>query len=258
VSGEPGLTFGADHPIVVAHRGASAEQPENTIEAFEAAIDAGADAVEFDVRLTADGVPVVMHDPYVDRTTDGSGSVEKLPIGEIRELGIALPGGGATSVPTLEEALSCLTGRAAADVELKNDDYAPMGAPALEATLEVLDRVAFVGPVLFSSFDEATLRTCKQARPDVPTGLLTSVETDVSDALESAVQGGFPWVLPFVGQVLEAGSLFVDEVHDAGLLLGIWIADDEEMARALYSWGADAVATNDPRAIVPIRDELAI
>ena len=62
-------------PMVVGHRGASLEQPENTIEALEAAIDAGADAVEFDVRMTADGHAVVMHDPDVSRTTDGTGLV---------------------------------------------------------------------------------------------------------------------------------------------------------------------------------------
>ena len=104
------MSLAADRPIVVAHRGASVEQPENTIEAFEAAIEAGADAVEFDVRLTADGVPVVMHDPDVSRTTGGAGLVSEITVAEIRKLGI----------PTLEEALACLAGRVAADIELKN------------------------------------------------------------------------------------------------------------------------------------------
>jgi glycerophosphoryl diester phosphodiesterase len=78
-------------PMVVAHRGASVEQPENTIEAFEAAIDAGADAVEFDVRMTADGVAVVMHDPDVSRTTNGVGLVEELTRSDVRRLRIPLP-----------------------------------------------------------------------------------------------------------------------------------------------------------------------
>jgi glycerophosphoryl diester phosphodiesterase len=259
VPGEPGLSLlGADRPIVVAHRGASVEQPENTIEAFEAATDAGADAVEFDVRLTDDGVPIVMHDQDVSRTTDATGLVSKLPLDEIRRLRIELPGGGAAGVPTLDEALGCLSGRAAADIELKNEwdeaGYVPTGTPALEATLDALDRVAFSGPVLLSSFDEATLRRCRSLRPDVPTGLLTSVGTDAADALEAAAEGGHPWVLPFVAQVLDVGPGFTREVHEAGIGLGVWIADDEEMARTLFSWGVDAVATNDPRAIVTVRD----
>ncbi|HZB01499.1 MAG TPA: glycerophosphodiester phosphodiesterase, partial [Actinomycetota bacterium] len=156
------MTFGeASRPLVVAHRGASVEQPENTIEAFAAAIDAGADAVEFDVRLTADGVPVVMHDPDVSRTTDGRGIVSALTLAEVRRLRIALPGGGAAGVPTLDESLGCLSGRAAADIELKHGSDEPgndaLASPALEPTLEALDRASFVGPVLLSSFDESTL-----------------------------------------------------------------------------------------------------
>jgi len=96
---------------VVAHRGDSAHLPENTIEAFEAAIAAGAEVVEFDVRLTGDGVAVVMHDADVARTTDGSGIVRSLTLADVRALRIALPGGGAAGVPTLEEALRALAGR---------------------------------------------------------------------------------------------------------------------------------------------------
>lgn len=246
---QPGLSLAADRPIVVAHRGASVEQPENTIEAFEAAIDAGADAVEFDVRLTANGVPVVMHDPDVSRTTDGHGLVSSLSLDEVRELG----------VPTLEEVLGCLAGRAAADIELKNEPdepgYESDGTPSLGATLDTLDRLKFPGPVLLSSFDRATLLRSRELRPDVPTGLLTSAEADAETALKAAVSDRHPWVLPFVAQVLSAGPSFVETVHGSGMRVGIWIADDPEMARTLFEWGVDAVATNDPRAIVASRDE---
>jgi glycerophosphoryl diester phosphodiesterase len=259
VSGESGLTFGeAPRPLVVAHRGASVEQPENTIEAFAAAIDAGADAIEFDVRLTADGVPVVMHDADVSRTTDGRGIVSALTLEEVRRLRIALPGGGAAGVPTLDEALGYLSGRAAADIELKNGwdepGYDPLAAPALEPTLEALDHTSFAGPVLLSSFDEPTLLRARSLRPKVPTGLLAEARRDAPSALEAAIRGHHAWVLPFVGQVLDAGPGFPGSVHEAGLRLGVWIADDEEMARTLFAWGADAVATNDPRAIAPVRD----
>ena len=253
------MTFGeASRPLVVAHRGASVEQPENTIEAFAAAIDAGADAVEFDVRLTADGVPIVMHDPDVSRTTDGRGIVSALTLEEVRRLRIDLPGGGAAGVPTLDEALGCLSGRAGVDIELKHGSDEPgndaLAAPALEPALEAFDRASFAGPVLLSSFDESTLLRARSLRPSVPTGLLADARRDAASALEAAVRGHHAWVLPFVGQVLDAGPGFPGAVHDAGLRLGVWIADDEEMAGTLFSWGADAVATNDPRAIVPVRD----
>ncbi len=236
--------------MVVAHRGASIEQPENTIAAFEAAIDAGADAVEFDVRMTVDGHAVVMHDADVSRTTDGNGLVSEMTLEEIRTLG----------VPTLEETLGCLAGRAAADIEIKNlpgePGFTSDREAAAEATLAALDAVSFPGQVLVSSFDPMSIAHSRALRPDVPTGLLTEYEVDAEEALTRAVSHGHPWVLPFVLKVLEAGDGFAERVHAAGALLGVWIADDPETARKLFELGADAVATNDPRAIVPIRDEV--
>ena len=237
-------------PMVVAHRGASLEQPENTIEAFEAAIDAGADAVEFDVRMTADGHAVVMHDPDVSRTTDGTGLVSEMMLKEIRKLG----------VPTMEEALRCLAGRAAADIEIKNlpgePGFTPDRESAVEATLEALDEVGFPGPVIVSSFNPRSIARSRQLRPDVPTGLLASYDDEAADALTRAMGEGHPWVLPFVAKVLEAGEVFCAEARDAGALLGVWIADDPSIARTLFDWGIDAVATNDPRTIVLVRDQV--
>jgi glycerophosphoryl diester phosphodiesterase len=248
-------------PMVVAHRGASLEQPENTIEAFEAAIDAGADAVEFDVRMTADGVAVVMHDPDVSRTTDGSGLVPELTLSDVRRLLIPLPSGGAAGVPTLQEALGCLAGRAAADIEIKNlpgePGFTSDREEAVEATLKALDEVGFRGPMIVSSFNPASIAHSRRLRAEVPTGLLTSYDVDAADALARAAGEGHPWVLPFVAKVLEAGEGFCERVREAGVLLGVWIADDPSMARTLFGWGVDAVATNDPRAIVAVRDEVA-
>jgi glycerophosphoryl diester phosphodiesterase len=245
-------------PLVVAHRGASVEQPENTIEAFEAAIDAGADAVEFDVRMTADGQAVVMHDPDVSRTTDGVGLVSDLTLAEIRKLSIALPGGGAARVPTLEEALACLSGRATVDIEIKNLPGEPGFMPdrelAIEGTIDALDAMGFPGQVIVSSFNPASIAHSRRLRPDVPTGLLTGYDVDADEALARASAVGHPWVLPFVLKVLEAAEGFADRVRAVGALLGVWIADDPETARRLFDLGADAVATNDPRAIVPVRD----
>ena len=237
-------------PLVVAHRGASIEQPENTIEAFEAAINVGADAVEFDVRMTADAHAVVMHDPDVSRTTDGTGLVSELTLEEIRRLG----------VPTLREALECLAGRAAADIEIKNlpgePGFTSDREEAVEATLDALDAVGFPGQVIVSSFNPASIAHSRALRPDVPTGLLTEYEVDAEEALVRAASPGHPWVLPFVLKVLEAGKGFADRVHAGGALLGVWIADDPETARRLFELGADAVATNDPRAIAAVRDEV--
>jgi glycerophosphoryl diester phosphodiesterase len=246
----------ANGSAVVAHRGDSAHLPENTIEAFEAAIAAGAEVVEFDVRITEDGVPVVMHDADVARTTDGSGIVRSLTLAEFRRLRIALPGGGTAGVPTLEETLRALAGRAAADIEIKNvpgdPEFDPDREHAVEATIAALGSTGFDGPVIVSSFNPLSLARCREIAPDVPTGLLTDPSVDADAGLAFAREHGHAWVLPFARTVLAAPG-FADRCHAAALRVGTWVSDDPDEAVALMSLGVDAVATNDPAAIVAAR-----
>ncbi len=245
--------------LVVAHRGASAVEAENTLEAFEQAITAGADVVEFDVRMTADDVAVVMHDPDVSRTTDGAGLVRDLHLAELKQLRIPTRNGGSAEIPTLEEALVCLSGRAAVDVEIKNipgePDFDGSRELAVDATLRALDAVAFVGTVLISSFNPLSIAYAHTAAPDVPTGLLTTDEVDARTAFIFAREQGHGWVLPFVEAVRAAGPALADEVHAAGMRLGVWITDDPLTAVALFQIGVDAVATNHPAAIAAARAE---
>jgi glycerophosphoryl diester phosphodiesterase len=241
-------------PLVVAHRGASREQPENTLAAFEAAVEAGADAVEFDVRMTADGHAVVLHDPSVDRTTDGSGLVRDLTLAEIKRLRVRSASGEPAEVPTLAETLGLLSGRAAIDVEIKNlpgeEDYDPDDEAAVEATLRALEEAGFVGGVLVSSFNPWSIARSRDLAPEVSTGLLTIEHMPVADAVAMAAGAGHGWVLPAAPAVLAAGEPVATLAHDAGLRLGTWIVDDGPTARKLADWGLDAIATNDPAVIV--------
>ena len=245
--------------LVVGHRGASATEAENTIPAFEMAIEAGADVVEFDVRMTADGTAVVMHDPDVARTTDGRGLVRDLLLVEVKRLRIRTADGEATEVPTLLEALAWLSGRVAVDVEIKNipgePDFDGTKEVAVEATLCALDDAGFVGSVLLSSFNPLSIARALEMAPEIPTGLLTSDDVDARVAFEFAREQGHRWVLPFVGSVLTAGTSLVDDVHAAGMRLGTWITDDAVVAVDLMRAGVDAIATNDPSTIVAARVE---
>ena len=240
-------------PLIVAHRGASAVEAENTLASFEAAVSSGAGAVEFDVRVTADGRAVVMHDPTVDRTTDGMGLVAQLSMRDVKRLRIATQRGLA-EVPTLHEALAALSGRVAVDIEIKNIpgelDFDPSRERAVELVHAALDDVAFVGPVIVSSFNPLSLAASRAAHPEVATGLLTEDGVEAAAALHFSAEQGHRWVLPFIDRVRAAGPSFAEAVHDTGLLLGTWITDDPDEARALLATGVDAVATNDPAAIV--------
>ena len=248
-----GLAF----PAVVAHRGASSTRPENTVASFEEAIRLGAQIVEFDVRLSRDGVPVVIHDPAVDRTTDGTGLVHELTAAEIASLRVE----GGEAIPMLAEVLRTLSGRAAAAIEIKNIPGEPAFDPAHEAIVEAvhaeLGGAGFRGPVLVISFNPASIAASKAIGPSVPTGLLTTDLVDPREALAYAVAQGHDMVLPGTRASIPAGEAFVEEVHAAGVRAGTWTADDPQTVRMLFDRGFDAVASNDPAMALRVLAERA-
>jgi len=159
-------------PVVVAHRGASASYPENTLASFQGAIDAGADIVELDVRLSADGVPVIMHNAEVDATTDGSGWVHELTVAELKRLDASRGRGSRAEIPTLEEAFRFLSGKAGINVEIKNMPGEPAFDSPREAAAEqvviLLHRIGFDGPMLVSSFNWLSIERVNGARTSGP------------------------------------------------------------------------------------------
>ncbi len=246
-------------PVVVAHRGASSTRPENTLDAFRVALDAGAGVVELDVRLTADGVPVVMHDPDVSRTTDGDGYIHELTFAQVKRLNAGRRGGVRAEVPALSDVLELVSGRGGVDLEIKNipgdPGFDPEREGIVEAVLRELDASAFDGPVLVSSFNPISIRRSRELAPRIPTGLLTTKEVEARAALAHAREAGHPFVLPNVRPLLAAGRSFVNGAHEAGVLVGTWTVDDRETIRTLFDWGVDAVATNDPELAVALRPE---
>jgi glycerophosphoryl diester phosphodiesterase len=247
-----------DTPLVVAHRGASADHPENTLVAFEAAARAGADVIEFDLRLTADGVPVVLHDEDLSRTTDGHGPVRDTTLAELKALDASAGRGPRTEVPTFAEALETI-GRMGAglDIEVKSLGVPDQGRhDLLETALEVLRTARFPGPALVSSFNGLTIQRCRELAPGLPTGFLCAAAIDPASALTYVRQAGHEFLLPQVDSLLEEGRGFVDECHAAGVRLGTWTVDDEATMERLFGWGVDAVASNRPALAVAVRDRV--
>lgn len=244
----------------MAHRGASAEAPENTLAAFEAAVSAGADLIEMDIRLTADGIPVVLHDPDVGATTDGSGLVHTLSLRDVKRLDASGGRGPRQEIPTLAEALAFIgeSSGMGVDLEIKNIPGEPgFDSPreaAVEAALHAIEEVSFGGFVLVSSFNWLTVERSKRLSPDTPTGFLTVASIDPLAALVYASQEGHEFVLPQAPALLEAGEAFVQEAHADGVRVGTWTVDDEEAIATLFDWRVDAVATNDPRLAVAVRN----
>ncbi|HET6771508.1 MAG TPA: glycerophosphodiester phosphodiesterase family protein [Actinomycetota bacterium] len=246
----------------MAHRGASAEAPENTLAAIEAAASARADLVEIDVRLTADGIPVVLHDPDVGPTTDGTGFVHTMTLAEVKRLDASGGRGPRQEVPTVAEALESIGDHSGmgVDLEIKNIPGEPgfdSRETVVEAALQAVKDVGFPGLVLVSSFNWLTIERSKELAPDTPTGFLTVATIDPMASLVYAMQAGHEFVLPQAPALLEAGEAFVREAHAEGIRVGTWTVDDEDTMAAMFGWQVDAIASNDPRLAVAVRDRVA-
>ncbi|UFJ43117.1 glycerophosphodiester phosphodiesterase [Brevibacillus humidisoli] len=161
-------------PWIFAHRGASARHPENTLEAFRAAIRLGADGIELDVQLTSDGEVVVIHDPWLDRTTDGTGLVQNRTFAELRRLSAGSwfdPRFSKSKIPSLREVLALvMPTRMQVILELKNF-FVPQ--PELEKrVVELLRIYEMEQRAIISSFNFNSLLHIKELAPAVRTGLL--------------------------------------------------------------------------------------
>jgi glycerophosphoryl diester phosphodiesterase len=240
-------------PWIIAHRGASGAAPENTAAAFLAALEQGADMVEFDVRWSADGVPVVLHDPTLDRTTDGRGEVAALPAATLRTLDAGswfAPRFRGERVLTLAEALAILGARLRLNIELCGDTPPPTGFAA--RLLRLVEEARLPEPPLFSSFDFALLQALRAERPGARVAPLfrTTGEGTLRRALAlrpDAVHPRRHLVTPALMRRLRA----------AGTRVHAWTVNEAAEARRLLRLGVDGIFTDHPARMVRLRDQEA-
>ncbi len=240
-------------PRILAHRGASVRERENTVAAFRLATDLGADGVELDVRRTADGVLVVHHDPAIE-------DVGRIPLVSMADIRRSAPW-----VPTFEEALDACTG--VVNVEIKNspaepdhdpdDGVAQSVAPVLLGLIERGSALEFV----VSSFNPRTIARVREVAPSLATGWLTMPGLDPLDALAVVVTQGHRALHPPIWSLTGAGAAapgdaagldgaLLDELigaaHGAGIAVTVWTVDDPAAMLALAQAGVDAIITNVP------------
>ena len=219
---------------IVAHRGLSAEEPENTMRAFRRALEVGCDLIEFDVHRTRDGTPVVIHDDTVDRTTDGSGVVREMTLDRIR----ALDAGGGERIPTLAEVLELTTGRVLLVTEIKR--------PGIEERVAAVVRESdALADVMFWSFFPQALESMRRVEPRLPGGLLIGPETlpRWPEMRELAIRLGLQAVSVFCFGISEE---IARDCRRSGLALYAWTADAEAEVARLIALGLDGICTNYP------------
>jgi glycerophosphoryl diester phosphodiesterase len=238
------------HPRVVGHRGGGTLAPENTLVGIRKAVALGLAAVEFDVMLSADNVPVLIHDETLERTTDGRGPVAATLYARLAELDAGAWFGRefrGEPLPSLEQAGKlCVELGLWANIEIKPAPGFERETGAIAAKLtQMLWRGAASAPLL-SSFYPAALEAARESAPGLARGFLT--ERVEPGWVETASALGCV-SLHCNHEYLEQAQ--VDEVRAAGYWLLCYTVNDPESARRLFSWGVDAIFTDRPDLIGP-------
>jgi glycerophosphoryl diester phosphodiesterase len=228
---------------IIAHRGASAEAPENTLAAFQLAHDIGAAWVEFDVMLSKDGVPVVIHDLDLERTTNGHGRVADYTLEELQRL----DAGKGEKIPTLAQTLELLqTLGLGANLEIKPN--LNQEVETAEAVLVEVNKRWKQSPdlLLLSSFALDSLRRVQQLDPHWSRGLLLESWSEPWQSLAEI------YAVDTVNGPGDVQHSQVKAVKQAGYDVLVYTIDDPTRAKECWEWGVTAVFTNHPRLLLTV------
>lgn len=219
-------------PLIIAHRGASAEKPENTPAAFRRALALGVDGIELDVQVTRDGVPVVFHDAGLRRLTGTPGRTAGRTWRELQALRVR----GTEPIPRLADVLALVRGRAVVQVELKRGVKV---APVVRA----IRRARATGWVILASFEPGLVREAKKLAPGIPR-LLIARGRGLKKLLAAMT------VLGAAGLSLDHRAVrrrtVVERIHRQGGTVWCWTVNAAPVMRRLAAWGVDAILSDNP------------
>lgn len=224
----------APRPLVIGHRGASADALENSLQAFALAMEQGADGIELDVQLSADGHAVIIHDDTVDRTTTGQGIVTRLTLAEL----LALRLSNGETVPTLDDLFALLGAEPLYNIELKTRGAVDKGLEA--AVARCIEANGLASRVLVSSFSPIALRRASRyLSPDVPLGLLRERTATRFACRLLGVQADHP-------EHTLIDAAYMNWAIDNGYRVNTWTVDDLDEIGRLVALGVHGIITNTP------------
>lgn len=225
--------------LIIAHRGASRAEPENTLRAFDLAIRQGAQMIELDLHLTADGHVVVIHDPELDHTTDLTGRVDQLTLDQVRRA----DAGKGERIPTLDETLDLTLGRVRLYLEIKDPR-------AAEETLRMIRARNCRDACLLASFDLPLMRRLGREVNDIELGVILGNET-----INPVVRWreAFPWLAlrdirydVLSMQVELCYGMLVRKMKASGRKVYVWTADEDKQFERMIGYEVDGIVTNVP------------
>lgn len=230
---------------VIAHRGFSAKYPENTLIAFEKAIEAGCDGIELDVRLTADGDIVIAHDGDINRMTNGVGEgvIESKTLAELKKYSFS---GrfeetlGKTPIATLREYFELVKDHNIfTNVEIKSDygNYYKLE----KDTISMIREFGLCERITFSSFNHYSMKLCRELAPEIPCGILYGMEE--FDAVKRALDVGAVYLHPYYKWLMPER---VGAAKAVGLGINAWTIDSEEDIRNALDLEVDGIISNHP------------
>jgi glycerophosphoryl diester phosphodiesterase len=241
----------APRVLVIAHRGNSRIAPENTLPAFQSALDVNADLVELDYFHSADEVPVVIHDEILDRTTNAQevlGSpqliVGDLPLAELRKLDVGAwfdDQYGGTKLPTLAEALGLIQSRSMTLIERKGGDA--------QTLLRLLEEKQLIDRVIVQSFDWAFIAECRKRSPRLALGTI-STKPASDEQIRAAAATGADII---VWNQEKIGRAQIALIHQLGKKAFAYTIDDPQRAAYLIAAGLDGIITNKPALMMQVR-----
>jgi glycerophosphoryl diester phosphodiesterase len=226
----------------IAHRGASALAPENTIAAFERAVELGAGVIELDLHMSQDGELVVIHDDTLDRTTDGRGPVHERSLEELKRLDAGRwfgPAFAGQRIPRLDEVLDRIAGKVPLALEIKAGSTFFPGIE--EKVVSALRQHAAIDQAAVASFDHYALRRLKEIEPTIRTAaLLVGRPVSLSAIAGPAKADGLALEASFVTKTE------VEACRAAGLQIVVWVVNDPAQMRHFISLGVDGIITDRP------------
>lgn len=228
---------------IIAHRGYSARAPENTMAALETAVVAGADAVEFDLHVTADGVAVLFHDERLERTSNGSGPLRDVPYLALSELDAGSwfgPEFAGEPIPRFADALARLGGR----IGRIYPEVKHYGRRAdLDGMVEAVTTADLLDSTVFISMDWGALGQMRTARLDLNVGYIVEDAARARDAIDRA-DGDAHALVDFDARILLAEPSLAEHAHERGVELAVWTVNDRATAAQLLHLGVRRITTN--------------